>query len=628
MAIDFSIFKGVNFSNLENIVFLLIIFVLFIILLTTFLFILAKILKAIKGLFSKIFKARVFVQEIKSSQEANADSPADQMDDNKEYISSPKVRIIGGDSARIIGSIVTESQAEQNISEKTFEEKGAKSISEHLDALKSDRNDGKETLESKMPSREEKQDDGHQKIEIPRAKSLNEAEEPAKTTESKEKSTVVSAPSHRIIGGDTARVSTLNKKETTKEQADPAKVFEIKQEKTISEHLNKLKSDTDRGKETLESKMPSRDVNPEDETHHKIEIPRAKHLVRPEETKKEGSEPVKTSTSKIIEGVSAAKVITPNKEKLEEGEARVFQPDSLQKNESLSEEPKHLDGYAKQATQIEPDSKDNAPVDLKKEESQVEKLKTALTDMSPKKDEDIEERLKEGRKFQDKSFIGWVSKIVKNTNKQKEEQKKIEEGQVVISSGLHDRSLFYDKGKQEAAKITLRAQRRGLFEKMFGTNMGDKSESVSANAEQKNDFRQNSAGGGMSGGEDKQTSSFFGGKPEIGTAKVSADKQVQQDDSIFSGKNEISRIELRQKLRFDPKIAKVQRDLRMNLSPIERTKLEKETFAPLYGRNISKEDLKLNVRRLGREWATTGDMKKKETLRKQIKFFKKIGGIK
>jgi hypothetical protein len=66
----------------------------------------------------------------------------------------------------------------------------------------------------------------------------------------------------------------------------------------------------------------------------------------------------------------------------------------------------------------------------------------------------------------------------------------------------------------------------------------------------------------------------------------------------------------------------------MNLSPIERTKLEKETFAPLYGRNISKEDLKLNVRRLGREWATTGDMKKKETLRKQIKFFKKIGGIK
>jgi len=102
---------------------------------------------------------------------------------------------------------------------------------------------------------------------------------------------------------------------------------------------------------------------------------------------------------------------------------------------------------------------------------------------------------------------------------------------------------------------------------------------------------------------------------------------AKKDDSIFGGKTEISRVQLRQKLRYDPKIWEAQRDLRMNLSPMERVKLEKETFASVYGRNISKRDLDLNVKRLSREWSSTTDMKKKETLRKEIKFFKKIGGI-
>jgi Na+-transporting methylmalonyl-CoA/oxaloacetate decarboxylase gamma subunit len=100
------------------------------------------------------------------------------------------------------------------------------------------------------------------------------------------------------------------------------------------------------------------------------------------------------------------------------------------------------------------------------------------------------------------------------------------------------------------------------------------------------------------------------------------------DQSVFGGKDEISRLELRNKLRRDPKVWKAQKDLQMNLSPVERVKLEKETFAPVFGRNISKKDLKANIKRMGRQWASTGDMKKKEFLRKEIKFFKKIGGIK
>ncbi len=105
-------------------------------------------------------------------------------------------------------------------------------------------------------------------------------------------------------------------------------------------------------------------------------------------------------------------------------------------------------------------------------------------------------------------------------------------------------------------------------------------------------------------------------------------KRVQQDNTIFGGKDEISRISLRYKLMKDPSVAKAQRELRMNLSPVERVKLEKELFAPVYGRNISKKDLNLTIKKMGRNWASASDPKKKETLRKQIKFLKKIGGVK
>jgi len=115
---------------------------------------------------------------------------------------------------------------------------------------------------------------------------------------------------------------------------------------------------------------------------------------------------------------------------------------------------------------------------------------------------------------------------------------------------------------------------------------------------------------------------------EIINEKILKENNKGNESSLmFGNKDEISRLELDRKLRRDPEIWKAQKDLRMNLTPMERVKLEKETFSSVYGKNISKKDLKVNIKKMGREWATTSDMKRKEVLRKELKFFKKIGGI-
>ena len=82
-------------------------------------------------------------------------------------------------------------------------------------------------------------------------------------------------------------------------------------------------------------------------------------------------------------------------------------------------------------------------------------------------------------------------------------------------------------------------------------------------------------------------------------------------------------------MRKDPKVWEAAKKVRMGLSPLVRAKLvNKETFAPVYGRNISKKDLKLSVRKLRRKMVGTQDIAEHTKLRKEIKFFKKIGGIK
>ena len=60
----------------------------------------------------------------------------------------------------------------------------------------------------------------------------------------------------------------------------------------------------------------------------------------------------------------------------------------------------------------------------------------------------------------------------------------------------------------------------------------------------------------------------------------------------------------------------------------ERSKLIKEVFSSALSRNISKNDLKVSVKKLGKKMLDTKDITAHTKLRKEIKFFKKIGGIK
>jgi hypothetical protein len=96
---------------------------------------------------------------------------------------------------------------------------------------------------------------------------------------------------------------------------------------------------------------------------------------------------------------------------------------------------------------------------------------------------------------------------------------------------------------------------------------------------------------------------------------------------MFGGKGEISRRTLEHELRYDPKIWKASRQAGLTLSREERAKLVKETFSSAYGRNISKTDLKWGIRKLNQKMLGTKDTAEHAKIRKEIKFFKKIGGI-
>jgi len=101
-----------------------------------------------------------------------------------------------------------------------------------------------------------------------------------------------------------------------------------------------------------------------------------------------------------------------------------------------------------------------------------------------------------------------------------------------------------------------------------------------------------------------------------------------QDQSMFGGKEEVSRLKLQHEMRYDSKIWKEQKLMGLNFSREEREGLIKKIFPSVYGKNISKKDLGYVLKRMGREWSSATDMNKKATLRKEIKFLKKIGGIK
>jgi len=140
---------------------------------------------------------------------------------------------------------------------------------------------------------------------------------------------------------------------------------------------------------------------------------------------------------------------------------------------------------------------------------------------------------------------------------------------------------------------------------------------------------------GIAGNQEKIDSaigSSAGNKNEISVIKnkniVSGKKKPEtpDDNSIFGGKSEVSRMELRQKLRSS-NVYQAQRGVGLNLSQIERAKLEKEVFSQSMGRNISKTDLKWGVKKLNQKMLGTKDPAEHAKIRKEIKFFKKIGGI-
>lgn len=100
------------------------------------------------------------------------------------------------------------------------------------------------------------------------------------------------------------------------------------------------------------------------------------------------------------------------------------------------------------------------------------------------------------------------------------------------------------------------------------------------------------------------------------------------DNLIFGSQSEISRIKLRHKLRYDPNIYKEERKFGLTLNPAQREALEKKVIPQVYGRNVSKSDLKLSLRKLSQKMLDVKDMNTKARLRKEIKFIRKIGGIK
>ena len=119
-------------------------------------------------------------------------------------------------------------------------------------------------------------------------------------------------------------------------------------------------------------------------------------------------------------------------------------------------------------------------------------------------------------------------------------------------------------------------------------------------------------------------------KPDLLKDKLkpaTTDNDLERGGSVmFGNKQEITRRELKYKLWKDPKVYKAARESLLYLSPTERVKLEKELFPKAYGLNISKSDIKTRMRKLSQKMINEKNPQAKATLRKKIKFIKKIGG--
>ena len=168
MGIDFSTLKNIDFTNPENIFFLFIISVIAIIVISIFVFLVVKTVKVTKKVAVRLFNIEVKKPILR--QKNNADSSF-QVQGNRETGVAQKQRIV--ESSFVGGSSEAENknEGEDKKSVKFQRGKSEKEIAESLSKLKPADASGDDTLQSKMPSRTEKQEEENFKaIKIPTSK--------------------------------------------------------------------------------------------------------------------------------------------------------------------------------------------------------------------------------------------------------------------------------------------------------------------------------------------------------------------------------------------------------------------------------------------------------------------------
>jgi len=196
MVIDFSIFKSIDFINTDNLIFLSIIFVVFLAALLVFLFILSKIVKIIKKAIIRMFNIDVKRPNF-DRKEVISQSQSSREESSSGNMAPQKIIAI----EHINKGHENNEKAEQDVV-KTYKEKEEKSIKEHLDELKTVETEEKETLDSKMPSRSENQEeDGNKEIKIPVPEYPSTRPQPTGSVVSQSKNIVGDTPgtlSHKL----------------------------------------------------------------------------------------------------------------------------------------------------------------------------------------------------------------------------------------------------------------------------------------------------------------------------------------------------------------------------------------------------------------------------------------------
>ena len=193
---------------------------------------------------------------------------------------------------------------------------------------------------------------------------------------------------------------------------------------------------------------------------------------------------------------------------------------------------------------------------------------------------------------------------------------KSREKEAITSSSLHGQSLTYSKETRQAARKTLIEQGKRVSENIPGGKEGSKNSSV-------NVPKFETVAGGASNQHPGEDNSI-----RMPIARKSAASQQVNEGIIFEGKPEVPKKEIEHEMKTSPKIWQASRQAGLNLSPVERAKLVKEVFSPTLGLNISKSDLKISLKKLNQKMLNTANPQEHARLRKEVNFFKKIGGVK